>query len=247
MASQKITKDVQTAGENVYQYLRNSIIQLQIKPGQTINISELSTFLKVSRSPVRDALIQLARDGLVTTAPQKSTIVSKLDISHSKDERFMRACVEERVLEEFLSCQQKTHIQQLQENLAQQRRMLETKEIRGFLRSDDDFHSIFFQATSHPFSLENILNMSCHYYRIRLLSLSEINVCEQSYRQHLDILQMVQEKKQADIRRIINLHIVEKQDEETRMRHRYPELFTETAGDSLLSHKIWEEDFLTTI
>ena len=102
MTNQKQPKDSQTAGENVYQYLRSSIIGLQVKPGQTININELSDFLKVSRSPIRDALIQLAKDGLVTTTPQKGTIVSKIDIQRVRDERFMRACIEERVLREFL-------------------------------------------------------------------------------------------------------------------------------------------------
>lgn len=120
MTNQKQPKDSQTAGENVYQYLRSSIIGLQVKPGQTININELSDFLKVSRSPIRDALIQLAKDGLVTTTPQKGTIVSKIDIQRVRDERFMRSCIEERVLGEFLESYQESDIEALKDLLRQQ-------------------------------------------------------------------------------------------------------------------------------
>jgi DNA-binding GntR family transcriptional regulator len=73
MENKKKEKDSKTAGENVYNFLRTSIIELRVKPGQIINIKELSEFLKVSRSPIRDALIQLGKDGLVTTTPQKGT------------------------------------------------------------------------------------------------------------------------------------------------------------------------------
>ncbi|WP_283606374.1 GntR family transcriptional regulator [Faecalispora anaeroviscerum] len=247
MTNQKNTKDSQTAGENVYQYLRTSIIELQVKPGQTININELSDFLKVSRSPIRDALIQLAKDGLVTTTPQKGTIVSKIDVQRVKDERFMRACIEERVLEEFLKSYQESHIEKLKEILEQQKLTLENKDARGFLRTDDAFHTVFFQATSHPFCLENVLNMSSHYFRIRLLSLSEPDIRKQTYGQHKEILQLIQERNISKIRQLIDLHIVEKKDEETRMKHKYPDLFTGIEEPDQLKGKIWEEDFLMTV
>ena len=166
MNNHKNTKSASTAGDNVYHYLRTCILELRVKPGQSININELSDYLKVSRSPIRDALVQLARDGLVTTTPQKGTTVSRIDIPRAKDERFMRACVEERVLEEFLECYSNEHINTLNNILERQKKTQKDKDIRNFIRADDDFHSVFFQATNHPFSLENVLNMSSHYYRI---------------------------------------------------------------------------------
>lgn len=247
MASPKNTKETQTVGENVYQYLRTSIMDLQVKPGQTININELSDFLKVGRSPIRDALIQLAKDGLVTTMPQKSTIVSKIDIQQAKDERFMRSCIEERVLEEFLKCCQKEHIDALEAILNEQMQVLESQNVREFLRTDDAFHSIFFKATKHPFSLEKVLNMSSHYYRVRLLSLSEPDISRQTYGQHREIMRVIAEKDYANIRKIVNLHIVEKKDEETRMKRKYPDLFTGFEESDDLKNKMWKDDFLLTV
>lgn len=247
MNDSKYTKDSQTAGKNVYQYLRSSIIGLQVKPGQTINVNELSDFLKVSRSPIRDALIQLSKDGLVTTTPQKGTIVSKIDIQRVRDERFMRSCIEERVLEQFLENYKESDIEKLKELLKEQKQALDDKDAREFLRTDDAFHTVFFQATNHPFCLENVLNMSSHYYRIRLLSLSESDIRRQTYEQHEEILRLIQENDASKIRTLIDMHIVEKKDEETRMKRKYPELFTVVEDEDQQKGRIWEEDFLKTV
>lgn len=247
MAVKKNDRDYQTAGENVYQYLRTSIIELRVKPGQVINIKELSDFLQVSRSPVRDALIQLGKDGLVTTTPQKGTIVSKIDIQRVRDERFMRACMEERVIEEFFALCTPKHIELLEKLLEEQKQTLMDADARGFLRMDDTFHSVFFEATGHPFCLESVLNMSSHYYRIRLLSLSEPDIRRQTFMQHEELFKIICSKDTSNLRRLLDLHIVEKEEEEEEMKYKYPDLFTGIVPVSAKKRKIWENDFLMSV
>ena len=244
--AKKSEKDTQTAGENVYQYLRSGILNLQVKPGQTININELSEYLKVSRSPIRDALIQLARDDLVTMTPQKGTIVSKIDITRAKDERFMRTCVEERVLEEFVEKCSKKDMAALEESGRKQQELVQKKDLRGYMQADDEFHSVFYLATNHASSLRNILNMSSHYYRMRLLSLTMQGVSERSLQQHQEIMRLIREKNNEELRQLIRIHVVEKSDEEGFLAHRYPELFTGIPEDEEPKCRIWEEDFLLT-
>lgn len=247
MVAKKSTDNTKTTGEMVYQQLRAEILELKVRPGQIINIGELSSFLHVSRSPVRDALIRLSKDGLVTTIPQKGTIVSKIDISLARDERFMRACVEERVLEEFLDCCQLNDIERLEDIVAQQQDVAETKDTRAFLRLDDEFHSVLYLKTGHAVSLHSILNMSGHYFRIRLLALSKSGVCAQSIQQHREIIQLIQSKDRAAIHQVVKDHIVNKKNEESFMISKYPDLFIAPAEESYPKRKIWEEDFLLTV
>jgi len=244
VAAKKKVSDTQTAGENVYKYLRSSIIELRVKPGQTINMNELGEYLKVSRSPIRDALIQLGKDGLVETIPQKGTVVSKIDVGRVRDERFMRACIEERVMDEFLRLDQPTHIESLGNILQAQKQATDARE---FLRLDDAFHSVFFNATNHPYCLNAVLNMSSHYYRIRLLSLSESDIRHLSLSQHEEILKLVLEKDTSKIKRLLEMHIVEKDDEENIMKRKYPDLFTGIVLTNPQKQKIWEKDFLSTV
>lgn len=63
----------------VYEQLRNEIIELTLKPGSPIDEIQLSERFDMSRTPIREALVRLAADGLVETLPNRSTIVSNID------------------------------------------------------------------------------------------------------------------------------------------------------------------------
>ncbi|WP_138464228.1 GntR family transcriptional regulator [Poseidonocella sp. HB161398] len=63
----------------VYETLRSEILDLAIAPGSPIDEVELSARFGMSRTPVREALVRLAADGLVVTLPNRSSIVSHID------------------------------------------------------------------------------------------------------------------------------------------------------------------------
>ena len=65
---------------HVYERLRDEILSLTLKPGQLIDEASLADRFAVSRSPVREALVRLAADGLVQASPNKGTIVAPLNI-----------------------------------------------------------------------------------------------------------------------------------------------------------------------
>lgn len=63
----------------VYEILRDDIISLTLPPGSPIDEVQLAERLEMSRTPIREALVRLAGEGLVTTLPNRSTIVSNID------------------------------------------------------------------------------------------------------------------------------------------------------------------------
>jgi DNA-binding GntR family transcriptional regulator len=63
----------------VYESLRHAILNLELEPGSALDEVSLAEQFAMSRSPVREALVRLASDGLVTTLPNRSTIVSVID------------------------------------------------------------------------------------------------------------------------------------------------------------------------
>lgn len=69
-----------TGGLHVYQSLRDEILQLKVKPGEALDEMSLSERFGLSRSPVREALIRLAGEGLVEILPNRSTIVAPIDL-----------------------------------------------------------------------------------------------------------------------------------------------------------------------
>jgi len=66
---------------HVYQSLRRAIQNLSLRPGEPLDETKLAKRYQTSRSPVREALIRLAGDGLVTMLPNRTTLVAPFDLT----------------------------------------------------------------------------------------------------------------------------------------------------------------------
>jgi len=64
---------------HVYEALRNDIIELELPPGSPIDEVQLAQRFSLSRTPIREALVRLAAEGLITTLPNRATIVANID------------------------------------------------------------------------------------------------------------------------------------------------------------------------
>lgn len=69
-----------TGAPFVYEALREDILNLKLSPGELLDEGELSSRFSVSRSPVREALIRLAGEGLVQTLRNRSSVVARFDV-----------------------------------------------------------------------------------------------------------------------------------------------------------------------
>lgn len=73
--------------DDVLGTLRAAIIDGTLEPGEQLRDGELASWLGVSRTPVREALLELARSGLVVARPGRSTIVSTIDLRRVREAR----------------------------------------------------------------------------------------------------------------------------------------------------------------
>src|SRR5690606_3324772 len=64
----------------IYEELRKRILTLRLKPGEPLGEVSLSEQFGLSRSPVRDALARLTREGLVTNLPNRTSIVTPFEL-----------------------------------------------------------------------------------------------------------------------------------------------------------------------
>jgi len=63
-----------------YEALKRDILDLSMAPGSPLDEVQLSERFAMSRTPIREALVRLAADGLITTLPNRNTIVTMIDI-----------------------------------------------------------------------------------------------------------------------------------------------------------------------
>ncbi len=63
----------------VYDLLRDEILDLKLAPGSLVDEVQLAERFKMSRTPIREALVRLSGEGLIETLPNRSTMVSNID------------------------------------------------------------------------------------------------------------------------------------------------------------------------
>jgi len=83
-----------TLKERVYRVLKTEILLGRLRPGERLNILDLSTKMNISGAPVREALSMLSRDGLVELEPHKRPVVAVGSIEDFKISTELRKMLE---------------------------------------------------------------------------------------------------------------------------------------------------------
>src|SRR5262245_39268608 len=77
--------EVVSLRDRAYERIKNEILKLGFGPGQFLSIGELAKQLEVSRTPVRDALLRLEREGWVRVLPFKGAYVAEITVKDVED------------------------------------------------------------------------------------------------------------------------------------------------------------------
>ncbi|HOX31033.1 MAG TPA: GntR family transcriptional regulator [Spirochaetales bacterium] len=215
-----------TISDRLYLRLRRSILLLELAPGQELVIKALAEELGVSRSPLRDALLRLAKESLVDILPQQGTRVSRIDLERVDEERFLRASLEEKALGLFVaSFRSEASLRRLGGILDAQGASMGKGDYRAFLDGDDEFHGVFFEAAGKSLCWDLVQGMSGHYRRVRLLNLRGPETAEAIHREHGELLGLVRSGDEEGSLRAIRAHLSKILVEEERLRGEYPEYF----------------------
>jgi DNA-binding GntR family transcriptional regulator len=80
--------------DRVYQWLRDAILTCELQPGQELREQILAERYRVSRSPIRDSLLRLEQDKLVTVLPRQGYRVNPISPSDAEDIFGLRLLIE---------------------------------------------------------------------------------------------------------------------------------------------------------
>jgi DNA-binding GntR family transcriptional regulator/NAD(P)-dependent dehydrogenase (short-subunit alcohol dehydrogenase family) len=186
-----------TTRVEVYDTLRASIVSLRRTPGQRLSEAELAKELGVSRTPVREAIIQLRADGLVEVTPQAGSFVSKISLRNVREAQFAREALECAAVRETVRRIDASAVAELRQNIASQRAAQTSADLEQFYRLDEAFHRKLV-ATSGYAGIADLLDRSrAHLNRVRRLSLPVPDVVEELIDQHSAVLDAL-ERKDAD-------------------------------------------------
>lgn len=172
------------ARNQVYDVLHGQIVSLALLPGERVSDAGLAAGLGVSRTPVREAVLQLADEGLLHVVPQAGTFVARIRVEAVREAQFVREALETAALARGVGNLSAADADRLRANLAVQRRAEADGDRDRFYRLDQEFHRIILDLSGHPRVWRIAQRIRAHMDRVRRLSLPEPEVVSNLIDQH---------------------------------------------------------------
>lgn len=216
-------------GENARSYavrvLRSNILSLELPPGNIVSENEISAALNLSRTPIREALIELSRTRLVEVLPQKGSFVTKIDYDLVEESRFLRCVVETAVFRQAAQAALPAAcFKAMRDNLAQLKLAYASENRERILDLDNEFHEMVYKVAGKTWTFGIIKEQMVHYDRLRSLNI-RVDVPENTIKDHEELIYAL-EKHDPDLCDfLLNRHLNRYQLVKDALLAKYPEYF----------------------
>jgi len=141
--------NTQSLREQIYLYLRDGMQTGELAPGATLNLNEISRQLGISKTPLRDALIQLEAEGFVTILPRKGVMVNKLSLDDVREFYDILGALEASVVLDVFHQITPDHIGKMKRLNREQVVALEHEDHGRYYQLNLDFHGVFLELCNN--------------------------------------------------------------------------------------------------
>lgn len=192
--------------ERAYDALRDAIVRLELRPGQTLTERGLSERLGVSKSPIRDALIRLEREGLVRSSPFKGFEVAPLSEADCREVFQFREALEVYCVECFAHGHDGAQLAAIEETHREQAALIDSdRPLEAYTRSR--FHALLMAFLRNPTFVSASRIVQAHVQRIQHVAVTIAGQIEQTHREHETILEAIRARDGATAARRMRAHV----------------------------------------
>lgn len=186
--------------EYIYRNLRNEIVKGQILPLERLVENQVAKENGVSRTPVREALHQLERDGYIESVPRVGYVVRPLNRRELRVLREIRFINESLAVRWAIDHVTPENILAMEKNLEAAEADIKKGRWEDFVEKAADFHGQLVEASGSARLADLCQNLRSHMLRYRLGSLYNPEACRQVNDGHRRLLEFV---KQLDAERAV--------------------------------------------
>ena len=196
-------------------------------PRQKVSEKSIAASLNLGRTPVREALIRIEREGLIEVVPQSGTYIATIDMNIAKEGRFVRECIEPQVMMEALAKHSSAQFETLRQNLNAQKKAAKADQTDLFFDLDQKFHQTFYQIADRSQIWDWLQLNNLQLNRFRRLRLKVPGLDWQTLlAQHEQIIAAFSDCNIDDLNYLIRSHLHLVLDEQQRVIERFPNYFS---------------------
>ncbi len=192
-----------------YEQIKEAIIYAKFKPGDSLSENMLARVLGMSRTPVREALKELAREDLVEILPGRGVFVKDISLKELKDIYEMRAVLECLAVKTAIANISDDEIAGMKKSwvsILERQGKVAWEQISNL---DNMFHRMIIDKSDNV-SLREIMGLvNQKILRYQFLSAQARGAVEDTVRQHLDIIELIEARDAEKLVPLLALHIEE--------------------------------------
>jgi DNA-binding GntR family transcriptional regulator len=199
--------DARSLSDRAYYAIRELIVTLEFPPGSVVSERELMERLGLGRTPVREALRDLAREQLLEVYPRRGIFVAGIDVGDIADLSEVRLVIESqaaRLAAERLNDADRAATDEL---LLEIERTAGEDDERRLIELDQRIHRHVYRCTHNPF-LEATLE---RYYvltlRIWFLALDRVDRLDDAIREHRELLEAIRDRDADRAEAVMRRHV----------------------------------------
>ncbi len=207
-----------------YQRIKGAILSLTLAPGAQLNINSLIEELNISRTPIREALLRLEKDGLVRVMPRAGFYVTEITRRDLEELYEIRELLESRAIEEAIINLSASDLEQIDGIVQGSRHSVREKDVDKFLRLEIEFHTFFIDHSRNRRLISIMESLHDLALRWRTLSVRSIENLNLSLEEHRRIAEAVKARDCKNAGKLMSEHIRNSQARILRQVESYQEL-----------------------
>jgi len=156
--------NIKSLKEQVYEFLREAMRRGEILPGSVIDMEETSKRLGVSKTPLRDALLQLEMEGFVSILPRRKVVVNVLSLQDIKNYYEILGALESTALLQAFDLIKDADLKYMDKLNVEMKEAIENDDFDLYYERNLAFHSVFLGLSGNDNLLKIVNNLKKRLY-----------------------------------------------------------------------------------
>lgn len=190
-----------------YLWIKEAILNLKLSPGIQLHINQLTSQMNISRTPIREALLRLEKDGLVRVISRIGFFVTEITSQDLEELYEIRELLESRAIEGAVNNLSDGDMKHIDDLIQAGFLSVEKKDVEKFLQTEIEFHSFLIDHSQNQRLISIMESLRDLTYRWRTLSLRSFGNLRLSHEEHKEIADAVKTRNGKKAGRLMGEHI----------------------------------------
>jgi len=197
-----------SAGQNIYELLRHAITCGDIPSGSRMVESTIAAIMGVSRTPVREAIHKLEREGLLTRQQRGGYTVTRLTREDIRESFGIRAVLEGYAARLATVEHAPGDLEPLFRKIDQFEEHLQIDDLDALPKINTELHDMLYALSRNRILIKIINDLKDQFLRFRKIILKNKALALASHQDHREMLAMMQKRKEDEVERLVREHVL---------------------------------------